>query len=96
VINFVSNLPKDLRSGGGFRNECRGILCKSTGSQPRATLDQSTLPAILWQKALSKFRRVAGSRVAFFSAVAGAMNWMPEPANEYQQMREAAWAKARG
>jgi hypothetical protein len=29
-------------------------------------------------------------------AVAGAMNWMLEHANEYQQMREAAWAKARG
>jgi glycosyltransferase involved in cell wall biosynthesis len=30
------------------------------------------------------------------SAVAGAMNWMLEQGNEYQRMREAAWAKARG
>lgn len=29
-------------------------------------------------------------------AVAGAMNWMLEHENEYQQMRAAAWAKARG
>jgi glycosyltransferase involved in cell wall biosynthesis len=30
------------------------------------------------------------------SLVAGAMNWMLEHANEYQRMREAAWAKTRG
>lgn len=29
------------------------------------------------------------------SAVAGAMNWMLEHENEYQQMRDAAWAKVR-
>ncbi len=29
------------------------------------------------------------------SAVACAMNWMLEHVEEYQQMREAAWAKAR-
>jgi glycosyltransferase involved in cell wall biosynthesis len=28
--------------------------------------------------------------------VVRAMNWMLEHANEYQQMREAAWAKTRG
>jgi len=30
------------------------------------------------------------------NAVACAMNWMLEHADEYQKMREAAWAKARG
>jgi glycosyltransferase involved in cell wall biosynthesis len=65
VINFVSNLPKDLRSGGFSAMNARAFSAINRVETSRY-VGPINPPAILWQKALSKFRRVAGSQGAFF------------------------------
>jgi glycosyltransferase involved in cell wall biosynthesis len=65
MINFVSNLPYNLRSGGfsALNTAVLGTLSKLCIVHYAGPINPSV---ILWQKALSKLRRVAGSRGDFF------------------------------
>jgi glycosyltransferase involved in cell wall biosynthesis len=65
LINFVSNLPKDLRSGG-FSAMNAAAFSAISRLEPCRYIGPINPPVILWQKALSKFRRVAGSHGSFF------------------------------
>jgi glycosyltransferase involved in cell wall biosynthesis len=65
LINFVSNLPKNLRSGG-FSAMNAAAFAAISRSEASHYVGPINPPVILWQKALSKFRRVAGSQGAFF------------------------------
>ena len=65
MINFVSNLPHKLRSGGfsALNNAAFGALNKLCAVHYAGPINP---PVILWQKALSKLLRVSGSRGDFF------------------------------
>jgi glycosyltransferase involved in cell wall biosynthesis len=65
VINFVSNLPHDLRSGGfsAMNAAAFAALRKLDGVRYVGPINP---PVTLWQKVLSKLLRVAGSRGDFF------------------------------
>jgi glycosyltransferase involved in cell wall biosynthesis len=65
LINFVSNLPKDLRSGG-FSAMNAAAFSAINRFETSHYVGPISPPVILWQKALSKFQRVAGSQGAFF------------------------------
>jgi len=57
LINFVSNLPKDLRSGA---------FSAISKREPSHYVGPINPPAAGWQKAWSKLRRVAGAQGSFF------------------------------
>jgi glycosyltransferase involved in cell wall biosynthesis len=65
LINFISNLPKDLRSGGfsALNTATFAALSKFCTVHYAGPINPST---ILWQKALSKVLRVSGSRGDFY------------------------------
>jgi len=65
LINFVSNLPRDLRSGGFSAMNVAALSALSKVEDLRyvGPIDP---PVIMWQKALSKFLRLAGLPGAFF------------------------------
>jgi len=65
MINFVSNLPHNLRSGGfsALNTAAFGALCKRCSVHYAGPINPSV---ILWQKAISKLQRVAGSKGDFF------------------------------
>jgi glycosyltransferase involved in cell wall biosynthesis len=65
LINFVSNLPKNLRSGGFSAMNAAAFSAISSLETSRY-IGPINPPVVLWQKALSKFRRVAGSQGSFF------------------------------
>jgi glycosyltransferase involved in cell wall biosynthesis len=65
LINFISNLPKDLRSGGFSAMNTAAFSAIST-FETSCYVGPINPPVILRQKALSKFRRVAGSQGSFF------------------------------
>jgi glycosyltransferase involved in cell wall biosynthesis len=64
LINFVSNLLKNLRSGG-FSAMNAAAFAAIDGFEASYYIGPINPPMILWQKALSKFQRVAGSQGAF-------------------------------
>lgn len=65
MINFVSNLPRDLRSGGfsAMGAAAFSAISKFEASHYVGPIDP---PVILWQKALSKLQRLFGSPGDFF------------------------------
>jgi len=65
LINFVSNLPKDLRSGGfsALNTAAFAAVSKFDTVHYAGPINPST---ILWEKALSKLLRVGGSRGDFY------------------------------
>jgi glycosyltransferase involved in cell wall biosynthesis len=65
VINFVSNLPHDLRSGGfsAMNASAFATLCKHASVHYAGPINP---PIFLPQKVLSKFLRVVGSQGDFF------------------------------
>jgi glycosyltransferase involved in cell wall biosynthesis len=65
LINFISNLPRDLRSGGFSAMNTAAFSAIST-FETSCYVGPINPPVILRQKALSKFRRVAGSQGSFF------------------------------
>ncbi len=65
MINFISNLPKELRSGG-FSAMNVAAYSAISSLEPSCYVGPINPPVILAQKALSKFRRVAGSQGSFF------------------------------
>jgi glycosyltransferase involved in cell wall biosynthesis len=65
LINFVSNLPKNLRSGG-FSAMNAAAFSAISRSEASHYVGPINPRVILWQKVLSKFRRVAGFQGAFF------------------------------
>jgi glycosyltransferase involved in cell wall biosynthesis len=65
VINFISNLPKDLRSGGFSAMNVAAYSVVSS-LEPSCYVGPINPPVMLAEKALSKFRRVAGSHGSFF------------------------------
>ncbi len=65
MINFISNLSKDLRSGGFSAMNVAAYSAVSS-LEPSCYVGPINPPVILVQKALSKFRRVAGARGSFF------------------------------
>jgi hypothetical protein len=60
LINFISNLPKDLRAGGFSAMNVAAYSAVSS-LQPSCYVGPINPLVILAQKALFKFRRVAGS-----------------------------------
>ena len=65
MINFVSNLPRNLRSGGF--SAMNAAACSAISKFETVHYVGPINPSvILWQKATSKFRRVAGSQGSFF------------------------------
>ena len=65
MINFISNLPKDLRSGGFSAMNVAAY--SAIGSlEPTCYVGPVNPPVILAEKVASKFRRVAGSQGSFF------------------------------
>lgn len=65
MINFISNLPKDLRSGG-FSAMNVAAYSAITALEPTRYVGPINPPVILAEKALSKFKRVAGAQGNFF------------------------------
>jgi glycosyltransferase involved in cell wall biosynthesis len=65
LINFVSNLPENLRSGG-FSAMNAAAFSAIGRSESSYYVGPINPRVISWQKALSKFRRVAGFQGAFF------------------------------
>jgi glycosyltransferase involved in cell wall biosynthesis len=65
LINFVSNLPRDLRSGG-FSAMNAAAFSAINRLETSHYVGPVNPPVFLWQKALSKLRRLAGSRRSFF------------------------------
>jgi len=65
VINFISNLPKDLRSGG-FSVMNVAAYSAVSSIEPSCYVGPINPPVIRAQKALSKLRRVAGAQGSFF------------------------------
>ena len=65
LINFVSNLPKDLHSGGfsAMSAAAFAALSKAYVVHYAGPINPSI---IVWQKALSKFLRLAGAQGDFF------------------------------
>ena len=65
MINFVSNLPQNLRSGGfsAINAAAFAALSKSYVVNYAGPINP---PVIVWQKALSKFSRVTGLKGDFF------------------------------
>jgi glycosyltransferase involved in cell wall biosynthesis len=64
LINFVSNLPKDLRSGG-FSAMNAAVFSAISKCGPLHYVGPINPPVVAWQKAWSKLRRVAGSQGSF-------------------------------
>ena len=64
MINFVSNLPKNLRSGG-FSAMNATVFSAISRSEASHYVGPINPRVILWQKALSKSRRVAGFQGTF-------------------------------
>jgi glycosyltransferase involved in cell wall biosynthesis len=65
LINFVSNLPENLRSGG-FSAMNVAAFSAISRSESSYYVGPINPRVISWQKALSKFRRVTGFQGAFF------------------------------
>ena len=65
MINFVSNLPKDLRSGG-FSAMNAAAFSAINRLETSHYVGPITPPVIPWEKVLSKLRRLAGSQGSFF------------------------------
>jgi glycosyltransferase involved in cell wall biosynthesis len=65
LINFISNLPKDLRSGG-FSAMNVAAYSAISSLEPTCYVGPINPPAILSEKVVSKFRRMAGSQGRFF------------------------------
>jgi glycosyltransferase involved in cell wall biosynthesis len=65
LINFVSNLPKDLRSGGFSAMSAAAFEALSKAYRVHYA-GPINPPIIGWQKALSKFLRLAGAQGDFF------------------------------
>ncbi|HUV68442.1 MAG TPA: glycosyltransferase family 4 protein [Terracidiphilus sp.] len=65
MINFVSNLPADLRSGG-FSAMNAAALDVVAKRDTVSYVGPVNPPALAWQKALSKLRRVSGLPGNFF------------------------------
>jgi glycosyltransferase involved in cell wall biosynthesis len=65
LINFISNLPKELRSGGfsALNTAAFAAVSKFDAVHYAGPINPST---VLWQKALSKLLRVGGSRGDFY------------------------------
>jgi glycosyltransferase involved in cell wall biosynthesis len=66
VINYISNLPQDLRTGG-FSAMNAAAFSAIRKCEPSHYVGPINPPAVGWQKAWSKMRRVAGGQGAFFS-----------------------------
>jgi glycosyltransferase involved in cell wall biosynthesis len=65
LINFVSNLPKDLHSGG-FSAMSAAAFAALSKAYVVHYAGPINPPVIVWQKALSKFLRLAGAQGDFF------------------------------
>jgi len=65
LINFVSNLPKNLRSGGFSAMNAAAFSAISSLETSRY-IGPINPPVVLWQKTLSKVRRSTGSQGSFF------------------------------
>lgn len=65
MINFISNLPKDLRSGG-FSAMNVAAYSAISSLEPSCYVGPINPPVILAQKVVSKFRRVTGAQGSFF------------------------------
>jgi glycosyltransferase involved in cell wall biosynthesis len=65
LINFVSNLPENLRSGG-FSAMNAAAFSAISRSESSYYIGPINPRVISWEKALSKFRRVTGFQGAFF------------------------------
>ena len=65
MINFISNLPKDLRSGG-FSAMNAAAYSAISSLEPTIYVGPINPPVSMAEKVLSKFRRVAGSQGNFF------------------------------
>lgn len=65
MINFISNLPKDLRSGGFSAMNVAAYSAVSS-LEPTCYVGPVNPPVILAEKVVSKVRRVAGSQGRFF------------------------------
>src|SRR5205823_3763750 len=68
LINFVSNLPQELRTGG-FSGINAAAFAAIGKIEPVRYVGPINPPAVRWQKALSKLLRVVGlpGAFAFFS-----------------------------
>jgi glycosyltransferase involved in cell wall biosynthesis len=65
LINFISSLPRELRSGG-FSAMNTGALAAMSRLDAVHYVGPVNPPIILWQKILSKLLRVSGARGNFF------------------------------
>ena len=65
MINFISNLPKDLRSGG-FSAMNVAAHSAISSLEPTRYVGPINPPVVLAEKVVSKFRRVTGSQGSFF------------------------------
>ena len=65
MIHFISNLPKDLRSGG-FSAMNVAAYSAISSIEPTRYVGPINPPAILAEKVISKFRRVTASQGSFF------------------------------
>jgi glycosyltransferase involved in cell wall biosynthesis len=65
LVNFVSNLPKNLRSGG-FSAMNAAAFAALSRAYPVHYAGPINPGVIAWQKALSKFSRLAGAQGDFF------------------------------
>jgi starch synthase len=65
LINFISNLPKDLRSGG-FSAMNVAAYSAISSLEPARYVGPINPPTVPVEKVVSKFRRLAGSQGSFF------------------------------
>lgn len=65
MINFISNLPKDLRSGG-FSAMNVAAYSAISSLEPTRYVGPINPPVILTEKVVSKFKRVAAAQGSFF------------------------------
>jgi len=65
MINFVSNLPKDLWTGG-FSAMNAAASSVISNFQPTHYVGPLNPPGVFWEKAVSKGRRLAGLQGSFF------------------------------
>jgi glycosyltransferase involved in cell wall biosynthesis len=65
LINYVSNLPRDLRSGG-FSAMNAAAFSAISKFEPSHYVGPIDPPVVMWQKTWSKLRRVTGAQGSFF------------------------------